>query len=69
MGEQVHYQQISGCKSISKESVALDNSNKLQPSTMNMAKFHSHLSDKSDQDASTTATDLHILIQVLISNT
>ena len=32
-----------------------------------MAQFHSHLSDKSDQDASNTAIYLHIILQSLLT--
>ena len=49
------------------EGVALDNFNKLKPSTIPMAQFHSHLSDEDDQDARTTATYLLILIQFIIT--
>ena len=32
-----------------------------------MAQFHSRLSDASDQDASTTATRLHIILQFILT--
>ena len=44
------------------EVVAFDHFNKFKPSTIPMAKFHYRLSDESDQDTSTTATHLHILL-------
>ena len=67
MGEQVHYQQISGCKSISKESVALDNFKKFKSSMTTMAQFHYHLSDESDQNAITTATHIGIIPRSIFS--
>ena len=33
-----------------------------------MAKIHYHLSDESDQDSSTTATHIFILLQFLLKN-
>ena len=42
--------------------------NKLKPSTIPMAKIHYHLSDESDQDSSTTATHIFILLQFLLKN-
>ena len=50
LSEQVHSQYLSGCKSISIKGSFLEHFNKLKPSTIPMAKSHSHLSDKSDQD-------------------
>ena len=50
------------------EGVALDHSNKLKPSTIPMAQFHYSLSDESDQDSSTTATHLCIVIQFILAN-
>ena len=49
------------------EGVTLDHFNKLKPSTIPMAQFHSQLSDESDHDARTTATNLLILIQFIIT--
>ena len=40
------------------EGVALDQFKKWKPSTIPMAHFNSHLSDKSDQDDSTTAKNI-----------
>ena len=48
------------------EVVALEKFNKLRPSTVFMTKFHSRLSDEVDQDASTTVTNIHILLQFLL---
>ena len=49
------------------EGVALEDFNKLKPSTISMAQFHSHLSDGSYQDTNTTATYLHIILHLLLS--
>ena len=48
------------------EGIALDNFYKLKPSTIPMTQFHSNLSDESDQYSSTTATNIRILIQLLL---
>ena len=53
--------------SIYMEGFALDHFNNLKPSTITMAQCHSHLSDKSYQDASTTTTYLCILLQFLLA--
>ena len=47
------------------EGVALDQFKKWKPFTIPMGKFNSHLSDESDQDASATATNLHIIIKLI----
>ena len=49
------------------EGVALENFNKLKPSTIPMAQFHSHLYDEIDKDASITATHLRIILRCLIT--
>ena len=49
------------------EVVAFDHFNKFKPSTIPMAQFHYHLSDESDQDASTTATHLCIILKFLLT--
>ena len=49
------------------EGVALDHFHKLKPSTTAMVQFHSHLSHESDQDAKTTATHIHIILESIIS--
>ena len=49
------------------EGVALDNFNKLKPYTIPLAQFHSHLSDESDQDASTTTAHLRIILQFVLT--
>ena len=48
------------------EVFALDNFNKLKPSTIPMEKSHFHLPDGSDQDTSTSATYICIILQLLI---
>ena len=45
------------------EVVVLEHFNKLNPSTIPMAHFQSHLYDESDQDYSTTATNIRIVLQ------
>ena len=50
------------------EGVVLGNFNKLKPSTIPMAQFHSHLSDEIDQDVSTTATNILIILQFILKN-
>ena len=67
LSEQVHLKYFSGCKSISMAGILLEHLQKLKPSTIPMAKFHSNLSDESDQDASTTATHLCVLLQSLLT--
>ena len=49
------------------EGVALNKFNKLKTSNITMAQCNPHLSDKSNQDASTTATNLHILFQFILT--
>ena len=49
------------------DGITLDQFNKSKPSTIHMAQFHSHLSDEIDQDASTTATHICIIIFLLLS--
>ena len=49
------------------EGFALEKFNKLKPSTIPMTQFHSHLSSESDQDTSTTATYLCILLQYILA--
>ena len=49
------------------EGVALGHFNKLKPPTIHMAIFYSHLSDESDQDARTTVTHVHILLQFILT--
>ena len=49
------------------EGVALEHFKKLKPSTIPMAKFNSSLSDESDQDASTTATNICTLLQFIFA--
>ena len=64
LSKKIHSQYFSGCKYISMEWVALDQFNKLKPYTIPMDHFNSHLCDKSDQDDSTTATNIHIILQL-----
>ena len=45
------------------EGFVLDYFKKCKPSTIPMAHFHSHLSDESDEDDSTTAKNIHIVLQ------
>ena len=49
------------------EVFALDNFNKLKPSTIPMEKSQYHLSDERDQDDITTTTHICILLQLIIS--
>ena len=49
------------------EGVPLERFKKLKPSTIPMAQFNQHLSGESDQNASTTATHLCIILQLIIS--
>ena len=62
LSEQVHSQYFSGFKSIYMEGSELNIFNKLKSSTIPMANFHYRLSDSRYEDASTTATHLHIII-------
>ena len=41
LSEQVHSQKLFGCRSIFIEGVALEHFNKLKPSSIHMAQFHS----------------------------
>ena len=47
--------------------ILIEKFNKLEPSTIPMAKFHFHISDESDQDASTSAMHIRILNQLLLT--
>ena len=64
--EQVHSQQLSSFKFITLEGVVLEHFKILKPSTIPMVKFKSHLSDKTDQYASTTATHLCIHLKFFL---
>ena len=48
------------------EGVSLERFNKLKPSTLFMAQFNSRLSDKIEQDDSTTTTHPHIILRFLL---
>ena len=50
------------------EVFAIENFNKLKPSSIPMEQFYSHLSDYSDQDTSTNETNLRIILQFIITN-
>ena len=67
LSEKIHSQYFSGCKSIAMQGVALENFNKLKPYTIPMAQFNSHLFDESDQYSSTTATNLRIPLQFILT--
>ena len=49
------------------EGAELDHFKKFKPSTILMAQSHSNLSYKSDQDASTTVTHIHIILQFVLT--
>ena len=49
------------------EGVLLKQFNKIKPPTIPLEKSNYHLSDESDQDASTTATHHHIILQFIVS--
>ena len=48
------------------EGVSIEHFNILKPSTIPMSHFHSHLPDKSDQDAIKTAKNLRIFLQFIL---
>ena len=58
---------FSGCKPFYIEGVVIENFNRFKSATIPMAQFHSRLSDKSDQNDSTTATHPLIVIIFLLS--
>ena len=58
LNEHGQYQCLSSSKSIFMVVIALEHCNKFKPSIITMEQFYSNLYDKSDQDASTTATHL-----------
>ena len=49
------------------EGVSLENFNKFEPTTIPVTQFNSNLPDEFYQDASTTATQIFILLSFLIS--
>ena len=67
ISENVHSQYFSGCESIYMEVIVLEHFNKLKPSTIHMAQFHSRLSSERYQGDSTSTTHLRILLQFLIT--
>ena len=62
LSTQFNSQYFFGCKSISMEGVVIEHFNILKPSTRPVSQFSSSLSDKIDQDSSTTTTNIFVFI-------
>ena len=67
LSEKIHSQYFSVFKSIYIEGVFIDHFSIFKPSTITMAKSHSHLLDESDKDVSTTSMNIRIIFWLLLS--